>query len=507
MKKFYPSSAVREADRIASEELSVPGAVLMENAGRGAAEAMIFKYPRAKNYLIMCGPGNNGGDGFVAARHLVMRGLGATVISTIDPSGYKDDALAAAMSAAKSGVVTVSSSEREDEEISALVVTADVIVDALLGTGSSGEPRGEVQRLIFLMEGARRIVSLDIPSGIDASTGEAGKDVVSAEMTVTFLAEKIGLALTPGAIYSGEVEVANIGVPAGRVLDNSDVIIGYDRSDISKLVPSVPLDVHKGARGGLMIIGGSSNYRGAPVLAARAALRAGCGLVILAIPDLQVEEANALLPEAIFLPLPSKDGFIRFKTTERIIEQWFDKCRAIAVGPGLGRSPECEKVLGYIHKEWTKPLLVDADALIHLANIEKTLYPSARRDGMLITPHAGEAAYLLGSTSRQIMGKRLASCDELNGRYGPTLLKGPRTLIFGDGEKRVILEGGPGLAVPGSGDILTGIIGAYLAAGLSVLDAATLGALVHAEAGRRCGRRDGILAREIADNITTEDSH
>jgi NAD(P)H-hydrate epimerase len=434
----------------------------------------------------------------------VVRGLRPTVVSTIDIDGYGADARAAAIAAANLGIVFISSAEREDDELTALVDMADVVVDALLGTGSSGEPRGEVQRLITLIEGAGRVVSLDIPSGIDPDTGEAAKSAVSADMTVTFLAEKRGMAVTPGASRCGRVEIASIGVPARRVLQDSGVITGYDRSDIPALTPSIPNDAHNGTRGGLLIIGGSSNFRGAPVLAARAALRAGCGLVMLAIPDLQVEEANALLPEAIFLPLPSKDGFIRFKGADRIVEQWSDRCDAVVLGPGLGRSAECERLALYVHKEWKMPLLLDADALYHLSALEKTLYPSVYREDMLITPHAGEASRLLGSTAKHVEARRLESCGELAVRFGATLLKGPRTLIAAEDERRVILEGGPVLAVPGSGDVLSGVIGAYMAMGMPILDAATLGALVHAEAGRKCGRRDGVLAREIADNITTD---
>jgi NAD(P)H-hydrate epimerase len=504
MRRFYPVSAIRDADRAAAEDLAVPGMILMENAGRGAADIIVRRYPAAKNFLIMCGPGNNGGDGFVAARHLAVHGLCVTVISTRDIDGYHSDARAAAVAAANLGVVLVSSAESDDDNILALISIADVVVDALLGSGSSGEPRDEVLRLLSMLDGKSGIVSLDIPSGVNPDTGEAAKNAVRADATVTFLAEKRGMAVTPGSFHCGDVEIAQIGVPADRVLNETDVIIGFDRADIAPLVPFVPDDAHKGTRGGLLIIGGSSNFRGAPILAARAALRAGCGMVFLAIPDLQVEEANALLPEAIFLPLPSRDGFIRFKGFDKIVEPWYERCGAVVLGPGLGRSVECERLTAYLHKEWDIPLLLDADALYHLAVLEKALYPSIYRKNMLITPHVGEASRLLGNSAKNVSERRLDSCSELVIRFGATLLKGPRTLIASEDERRVILEGGPFLAVPGSGDVLSGLIGAFMAMGLSVLDAATLGALVHSEAGRACGRRDGILASEIADNITTE---
>jgi NAD(P)H-hydrate epimerase len=504
MRRFYPISAIRDADRASVEELAIPSRVLMENAGRGAADAIAKRYPDAKNFLILCGPGNNGGDGFIAARHLMIYGLSATVISTRDVDAYNPDARSAAIAAANLGVVIIPSEEMGDEDIAALINMADVVVDALLGAGSNGELRGEVLRLVSMIEEMSGIVSLDIPSGVDPDSGEVGKNAVRADMTVTFLAEKRGMAVTPGAFHCGDVEIAQIGVPRDRVLSEVDVVVGFDRSSIPSLVPSVPDDAHKGTRGGLLIIGGSANFRGAPVLAARAALRAGGGLVFLAVPDFQVEGANALLPEAIFLPLPSKDGFIRFKGSDKVVESWYERCDAVVLGPGLGRSQECEKLTAYVHKEWDIPLLLDADALYHLAGLEKTLYPSIYRKNMLITPHTGEASRLLGNSAKNVSERRLDSCRELAVRFGATLLKGPRTLIAFEDERRVILEGGPFLAVPGSGDVLSGIIGAFMAMGLSVIDAATLGALVHAEAGRKCGRLNGILAREIADNITTE---
>ncbi|MDR1482279.1 MAG: NAD(P)H-hydrate dehydratase [Synergistaceae bacterium] len=504
MRRFYPISSIKDADRVSVEDLAIPSRVLMENAGRGAADAIAGRYPDAKNFLILCGSGNNGGDGFVVARHLMIYGLSATVVSTRDIGAYNPDARSAAIAAANLGVVIISSEERSDDDISELINIADVVVDALLGVGSSGEPRGEARRLMSMIEETSRIVSLDIPSGVDPDTGEAAKNAVRAEMTVTFLAEKRCMAVTPGAFHCGDVKIAQIGVPADRVLSETDVTAGFDRLSIPSLIPSVPDDAHKGTRGGLLVIGGSANFRGAPVLAARAALRAGGGLVFLAIPDFQVEGANALLPEAIFLPLPSKDGSIRFKGSDKIIEPWYERCDAVVLGPGLGRSRECERLTAYVHREWNMPLLLDADALYHLAGLEKALYPSAYRKNMLITPHVGEASRLLGNSAKNVSKRRLASCEELVIKFGATLLKGPRTLIASESERRVILEGGPFLAVPGSGDVLSGLIGAFMAMGMPILDAATLGALVHAEAGRMCGKLNGILAREIADNIKTE---
>jgi NAD(P)H-hydrate epimerase len=236
------------------------------------------------------------------------------------------------------------------------------------------------------------------------------------------------------------------------------------------------------------------------------ALRVGCGLVVLAVPDFMTAEASSLLPEAIFLPLPTKGGFIRYRTIEKLLSPWLEKCDALALGPGLGRSLETEMVTGWVCREWKKPLLIDADAIHNAGNIDKNAGLYNRRENVVITPHEGEAAFLLGTSAKKVAGNRLSSCADLSARFGTVLLKGPHTLVCNGPDRRVILEGGPQLAIPGSGDVLSGIVGAFLASGMSCVDAATLGAIAHAVAGDNCGRTDGVLARELAGKIKLEDS-
>jgi NAD(P)H-hydrate epimerase len=500
MKKFYSGVSVREADKKAAEGLRIPGIVLMENAGRGAAEVLLRRFPGERVFLIFCGPGNNGGDGFVVARHIGLWGREASVISTISLDKYKNDAAAAAMSAKNCGVNIVCSKDMQDEEIVSRIRGAGVTVDALLGTGSNGAPRGEVVRLIDLCREAAHVVSLDIPSGVDPDTGETYGSVLTAELTITFLAGKTGLAVSPGCLHAGEVEVCGIGASPELLLEGHQ-LAGYDASDIPMMMPRYPKDAHKGTRGALMVVGGSETFRGAPVLAAMGALRAGCGLVFLAVPDFMATEASSLLPEAILLPLPSKGGFIRYRTVEKTLQPWFDKCGAVVLGPGIGRNLESELVTGWLCSEWKKPLLIDADALHNIGNMDRSSGLRQRRESTVITPHEGEAAFLLGTSAKKVAASRLSSCADLAGKYGTALLKGPHTLICSGSECRVILEGGSELAVPGSGDVLSGVIGAFLASGMRCVDASTLGALLHGTSGGACGRHEGILARELAENI------
>jgi len=478
----------------------------MENAGRGAAEVMLQKYPEAKKFLILCGPGNNGGDGFVAARHLALANRTPLIVAAIEIEEYKKDAAFAALSAQKSGLSVSCSKRMTDNELSALISSSDVVVDALLGTGAGGAPRGEVGRLMELCGKAAAVVSLDIPSGVDPDTGAAAETAVSAELTVTFLAEKTGLAVSPGSLHSGEVMVCGIGASRELLLGSPCGLTGYDKSDIPALRPKVPKDVHKTKRGALMIVGGCGFFRGAPVLAAMGALRAGCGLVFLAVPDFIAAGAAALLPEAIFIPLPrgeenGEDGSIGYDNFWETISPWLDKCDALVCGPGLGRSDGARKAVRQLYLEWEKPLLLDADALRHAADTQKAGQFRTKPGACVITPHAGEAAYLLGVGSDEVSANRLRSCVELAKKYEVALLKGPRTLICGGADKRVILEGGPQLAIPGSGDVLSGVIGAFLAAGMSAMDAATLGALTHAAGGDVYKGASGLLASELAGYI------
>ena len=494
MISYYSSAAVREADR-AAELLGIPGEVLMENAGRGAAEAIIRRYPDAENILILCGHGNNGGDGFVASRHLLFAGMNPSVLAARDVEEYRDGAAFAAKAAKNSGVKIVTSDKMKDDEIKNLVCGADVVVDALLGTGSRGAPRGEAERLITLSSSHPHLVALDIPSGVDADTGETADIAAKAELTVAFLAAKPGLAIAPGSYHSGDVVITGIGAAPGDVLKAAPVLTGWDASDIPGMLPKITPAAYKGSRGSLLIVAGSSPYRGAPVLAALSALRAGCGLVTLALPASLAAGAASIVPEAIFISLPEKDGHISFEGFGETLRSHFEEFDAAVLGPGLSGSADAERASLLFYGEFRKPIVIDADAL--------RFNYGRRRDDVVATPHAGEAAHILSASPADVNARRLDACSRLAGKFGAVVLKGHHTLVSDGQETRVILEGGPELAVPGSGDVLSGVIGAFLAAGMRPLDAATASVLVHGVSGSLVsgGNPDGLLAREIADGV------
>jgi NAD(P)H-hydrate epimerase len=528
MKYYYGSEAVRAADKTASEELGVPGEVLMENAGRAAAEIIAARYPDAEAFLVLCGPGNNGGDGFVAARHLDIMGRKVSIIAVRAVSEYAGEARFASRAAESCGIKISRSRDMSDADITSSLDTS-VVIDALLGAGAGGEPRGEVKRLIELSERAggslracqsnRRVsrlielsgagtgaecsrkVSLDIPSGVDPDTGETGAVSFRAELTISFLALKPAHAIAPGALRCGETVTAGIGVKPALALGAEPELTGYDASDIPAMLPRHGEDIHKGSRGSLLVVGGSSNFRGAPALSCLAALKAGCGLVALAAPGGVMASAASLLPEAIFIPLPEEDGHVRFDGFEEALRPFADKFDALVLGPGLGLSDDALRVARFLFGAWRGPMLVDADAL--KAGCE------TRLENAVATPHAGEVSFILGVSPAEVEGHRLRSCRKLAEKFGVALLKGPRTLISDGTKTRAALEGGPELAVPGSGDVLSGTVGAFLAAGLKPIDAATLGAVVHGAAGRRLATSggaasrgtNGVLARDIAGVI------
>ena len=273
-------------------------------------------------------------------------------------------------------------------------------------------------------------------------------------------------------------------------------ITEYGKDKLRSMLPALPDDIHKGSRGGVLVCGGSLNYRGAPLLAALGALRAGAGYVVLAVPDFMAESAAAFLPEAVVAPVKSLNGVLSADSLFRAVNQWEKRCNAAVFGPGISRDKRLGKTLEKFVSGWSKPLLIDADALWFLPE-----YP-CRGENIGITPHAGEASRLLSVTADDVQADRKKAVSMLAAKYGAALLKGKNTLVAKDGEIRKITAGSASLAIPGSGDVLCGIIAAFAASGMNIFDALTAGALVHAASGELLEAKYGLrgaLAREIAE--------
>ncbi|MBN1333747.1 MAG: NAD(P)H-hydrate epimerase, partial [Synergistales bacterium] len=466
---LFPSAIVREADRVAMEELGIPGVVLMENAANRVLE-IILKDISPERVTILTGPGNNGGDGHALARLLATKKIDTTTISTVPGDKLSPDARTNFNISGKCDLSVVFSVDLENHQISDILNSSDLIVDALLGTGSRGNPRGEIARLIQLVTSCGvPVLSIDIPSGIDPDTGEVFSPCIRADITVSMLVAKTGLLVIPAAENVGKLHVVDIGVPVKKIFHSNPRAFSIDREFCSTRLPARAMSIHKGQRGCVLIAGGSGNYRGATVLAAMGALRAGSGLV-LSLGDREVEMAlGSVLPEAISLPFPESTDLSYGENLIQEALKWSSKAGCCLIGPGFGRSEEKTEALSLFWRTWKGPVLVDADGLHALSLMDRSFIQG--RPDSVITPHEGEAARLLKVPVETVSNNRLATARELASRWGVCVLKGPLSIID-DGESTAIVEeGNPCLSVPGSGDILSGIISCFLAGGCDIFDA------------------------------------
>jgi len=554
---LFPSRTVREADLRASEEYGVAGMVLMENAGAGAYRFLRERFPRARRLVVLAGAGNNGGDGFVLARHALLEGLFCRVFLAADPDTYRGDARSNLDALRLLGGDLRCAAACSDAHLLEELSRADVLVDALLGTGSTGAPRGQAARLIALAGASSvPVLALDLPSGIDADTGAAHEPHISAVATATFLVPKRGLFIFPGADAAGEVRVIPIGVPLAAVLPGGTDTALFDGEDVRRLFPFRRRDTHKGRQGTVLVLGGSANYSGAPLLAALGALRSGAGLVVLVVPEAIADRCAAALPEAVLEPVP---GTRHGPETLSVLENWKSRAEVLLAGPGLGRDPEALACVRKLWRTWTTPVVFDADALFALADPSGSISPRA---DAVVTPHEGECARLLGLRSTDVAAARLDAVRRLGEALGCAVLKGPHTLVHSPGIPNVpgspgvsgmpdlpaaserpemptpgvphvppvpnisavagarradtpqapgapgttlvIASGSPGLAVPGSGDVLGGVLAGLLARGLAPRDAAGAACWLHGAAGERLAAtrgEEGLLASEIAEAL------
>ena len=497
---LYHAQEVRSGDRRALEEYGLSGEVLMENAGAGAARGICQTFPRALRIGILCGPGNNGGDGFVVARHLLEEGRSPEVVLTSSPESYRGDAARNLAILRSLEIPCRESSSMENRELRRFMEHQDLLVDALLGTGTSGAPRGEVLRLLEELASLSSVplAALDIPSGIHPDSGALLGPPVRAARTFTFLAPKTGLFVLPGAEYAGEILTVPIGVPPRKVL-GTPAAACWLGEDTRRVFPRRSPSMHKGDRSTLLILGGCPFYRGAPALTALGALKSGAGVVALGVPGDLASSCGSLLPEAVLEPLEGES--LSPENIAPLLDRWKDRASCLVAGPGMGRSEESLEALRMLWKEWEKPLLLDADALYALACRGEDL---PRRENALLTPHEGEAARLLGISSEEVRQNRMEAAEMLAKRWGTVLLKGATTVISDGTFPFLTASGSPALAVPGSGDVLSGIIGNLLGSGLSPSKAAASGAWIHGMAGRimeKTAGGEGVLASEIASAV------
>jgi ADP-dependent NAD(P)H-hydrate dehydratase / NAD(P)H-hydrate epimerase len=489
---------MRALDAHAIETIGIPGIVLMENAARSVVEVIEERFEDVEflSVAVICGPGNNGGDGFAVARQLHLRGADVDVFLLCDDKTIKGDALTNYLLLEPLGITTV---YWDDANEGISLTDYDLIVDALFGTGAVRPLKCPYKKVIEALNDAPGIVlAIDVPSGVDATTGATTGPAVSADLTVTFQCAKIGLLLPPGRDLAGDVVVAPISIPEVEdILANSPYSLPDD-TDVLTLLPSRPRGAHKGDFGNLLVIAGSRGMSGAARLVSMAALRTGVGLVKCAAPQSIRGEIAAYRPEIMTIGLPeTPSGTIAASAIETLMMylEWAD---VIALGPGLGQEAETARFLEVLFTQ-KKPFVIDADALNLIAahKLVKKIPPDA-----ILTPHPGEFDRLAGMkhedfTSRLAAAKQFALENQVT-----LLLKGAPTVTFdAHGHGVINPTGNPGLATAGSGDVLIGIIASLRAQGLESPNAAWIGAYLHGRSADLAVKETGEASLVAGDVI------
>jgi hydroxyethylthiazole kinase-like uncharacterized protein yjeF len=499
---------MKEMDRMTIEEMGIPGPVLMENAARGATRVCLDHFAPApgSRVVILCGPGNNGGDGYVMARYLLQAGLQVTVIVLAEARKITGDALLNLNVIQRMGLdIREAPGSDKWKESSSLLSTCDFIVDGILGTGLNAPVRGFYQQVIEEVNSSKKpVLSVDIPSGLNADSGQIMGVAIRADLTVTFGFPKLGQILFPGAEFAGRLVRIDIGIPR-TVADRMPVKYRLiEPEDFSDLLAREKQDIHKGNRGHLLVIAGSIGKTGAATLTSLGALRAGAGLVTLGIPKSLNAIMEEKLTEAMTTPLPDTvDGTLSLRA-ERDILKLMEGKTAVALGPGLSTHPETTDLVRRIVSRCPLPIVIDADGLNALSEDPSPLRSCGNK--AILTPHPGEMARLGGLKNTEVQSDRVGTASRFSEKYGCTLvLKGARTLIAQPkGEIFVNPTGNPALSSGGSGDVLTGLVGGFLARGWPMAKAAMSAVYLHGLAADLLAEtmgQAGVLAGELLDVI------
>ncbi len=480
---IYSAAQVRALDTYEIEKRLVPSYTLMTRAAEGALKVLRARWPQARRLAVVCGAGNNAGDGYVLARLAKAAGLEVLTLATVAPDRLGGDARRAQAEWLAAGGAA-------HPFVADALSGSDLVVDALLGTGLSGAPRAETLAVIQAINAARRpVLALDVPSGLDADTGAVHEAAVRADITVCFVALKSGLFLGAGPEHAGVVLLEDLGVVPPVTPAFAPLLRRIDESELSQSLPRRARESHKGSHGRVLVIGGGSGMPGALRLAGEAALRVGAGLVTVAGAAENLVAVTGGRPELVYLPLTSAGN----------VEDALRDAAVIAVGPGLGRGDWARGLWLKVLRAQDRPAVIDADALNLLAES-----PVKLPADWILTPHPGEAGRLLGTDARAVQADRLGAARELHSRYGAVVaLKGAGTLVASgtaaDGPLAICDRGNPGMATAGMGDVLTGVITGLRAQVDDSARAARIGVLVHALAGDSAaqGGQRGLIASDV----------
>lgn len=489
---------MRDIDKKAVEVCGIPSIVLMENAAIACVNHLTQLDLNRKKTAVFCGKGNNGGDGLAIARHLINLGIDTSVF-LVCGDDFSGDALInykilLNMGADISEITDINS-------LKYIIMSHDVIVDAIFGTGIKGEITGICAYVIDSINRFSKFTfSVDIPSGVNADNGRVENIAVNADMTVTFGAYKTGMLSFPGSDYCGKIILENISIPK-RITENISINI-IDTETAASRFPKRTNDSHKGDYGKLLIIGASKGLTGAAAMSAEAALKCGTGLITLGVPKSVNDILEAKLTEPMTAPLSDTDGIINISSLPKIFELT-EHCNALLFGPGLGRADDIKTILRKILKISKIPIIIDADGLFALSQDMDML--SDCSCSLIFTPHEMEFSRISGYSLEEIKKDRIGTSKKFATEFGVTLvLKGAKTIVtFPDGTQYINITGNNGMATGGSGDVLAGMIGAFAARGCTEYDSALLGVYYHSLAGDKAAELFGKNALTPSDIISS----
>jgi hydroxyethylthiazole kinase-like uncharacterized protein yjeF len=517
--KVVTSAIMREIDNRTIEECGIPGTVLMERAGLAVVTRLKELFGR-KRVVVIAGPGNNGGDGMVVARELHNQGWDVEAFLISDPRKIRGDALSQYNSAVKFGV-RMKSTEELLARRSSIFRKHSVIIDAILGTGLSKNVAGKILEVVQIINGSGLpVISVDIPSGVSSDNGQVMGDAVKADCTVTFGLPKRGHILYPGAGYAGTLFVADIGFPRRFLMSEKIRTELIERADVSRLLPERKKYSNKGNYGHVLIVAGSKGKTGAAFMAAKACLRTGAGLVTIGVPESLTDVFQSRVVEEMVLALPDRgDGSLSAKASNRILDFINGSNNILAIGPGIGVSSETRQLMKTLIKNGSSPMVVDADGINCLAGDEEILTDA--KSPVILTPHPGEMARLIGKAPRgrsKVGSDGAALIKEIEkDRIGNAILyaramrtflvlKGvPTVIATPEGDAFINPTGNAGMAKGGSGDVLTGMISAFLGQTGNAINSCILGVHMHGLAGDLGASEKGrhsLIATDIIDKIS-----
>ncbi|MCL2421345.1 MAG: NAD(P)H-hydrate dehydratase [Defluviitaleaceae bacterium] len=505
--RLVTSTQMRAIEERAVKALGIPSILLMENAAQQTVKHImaLLESKSDPKVVVVCGPGNNGGDGFAIARLLHVKGIKVQAVLAGD--NVKGDALTNLQIAKKMGLLS-------EAPLNALLPSADLIVDALFGTGLKGAIAGELVDVIEAINGQSAVVvSVDIPSGVEADTGKVGSVAVRAHTTVAYGLAKVGHILFPGTEYAGHVVVEDISIPSPQdMLVSGDVHLEI-LEDITNVLPARHARSNKGTHGRVCVLAGCNDMPGAAVLCCKAAYKAGAGLVHACVVPEVARVIQTSSPEVITTIAADKNGHYVSRNLSQLVTdsnqldalyQAIKNASVVALGPGIGRNPAVQAFVRDVLVHCDKPMVIDADALMAIA-ADKSILEN-KKAPCVITPHPGEMAALTGLSIQAVLEDIVGCAKAFAQEYGVvTLLKDARTIIAApDGRTFINPTGTPALAKAGSGDVLTGVIAAFIAQGLDIFMAAVAGAYVHGRAGQLAAKDlsvYGVAAGDVAEYV------